>query len=215
MDSRTKSAQKDDHEMLTSIHARIDNMELSVVQPRHFGQQIINYLNTFPRKIQQLLRAIFQSNLQIYQMLLQMQQNIPARPTNLLESNIRFEDALGEIKELPYEYFREWEVGNWGFDHMWATLIRKAQPFEGFLRAHFRHKPGESNVLDSQYYIINNANNDAVIRRDHWTRYIREGTRISMSMIMSHVKLQSGICPRPDCSGVGLPEEETSNRLHW
>jgi len=42
--------------------------------------------------------------------MLQMQQNISPRPTNLLESNIRFEDALGEIKELPYEYFRHWEV---------------------------------------------------------------------------------------------------------
>ena len=110
MDDRIKLAQAADHEILESIYTGVDRMDRSVVQARHFGQQIMDYLNTFPGKIQALLGAILQSNLQTYQLMLQMQQNISPRPTNLLESNIRFKDALGEIKELPYEYFRHWEV---------------------------------------------------------------------------------------------------------
>ena len=110
MDERIKLAKGADHEILESIYARVDRMNHSVVQARNFGQQIMDYLNTFSGKVQGLLRAILQSNLQTYQLMLQMQQNISPRPTNLLESNIRFEDALGEIKELPYEYFRHWEV---------------------------------------------------------------------------------------------------------
>ncbi|MCJ1265253.1 hypothetical protein MMC22_005128 [Lobaria immixta] len=196
MDDRIKLAQAADHEILKSIHTGVDRMDLSVVQARHFGQQIMDYLNSFSGKIQGLLRAILQSNLQTYQLMLQMQQNISPRPTNLLESNIRFEDALGEIKELPYEYFRHWE------------------PFEGFLRAHFRHKPGESKIVNSQYYIIDSANKEAIIKKDHWTRYIREGSTVSMSMIMSYIKLQSGICPRPGCSGAGSRAKDTSNTLY-
>ena len=110
MYDRIQSGQVTDHQILESIYARVDRTNHSVVQARHFGQQIMDYLNTFSGKIQGLLRAILQSNLQTYQLMLQMQQTISPRPTNLLESNIRFEDALGEIKELPYEYFRHWEV---------------------------------------------------------------------------------------------------------
>lgn len=110
MDDRMKLFQVADHEILESIDARVDKIDHTVVQARQFGQQIMHYLNAFSGKIQGLLRAILQSNLQTYQLMLQMQQNISPRPTNLLESNIRFEDVLGEFKELPYVYFRHWEV---------------------------------------------------------------------------------------------------------
>lgn len=110
MDDRTKLSQTADQEILESIDAGVDRLDHSVVQARQFGQQVIDYLNAFSGKIQRLLQAVLQSNLQTYQLMLQMQQSMPPRPTNLLESNIRFEDALGEIKELPYEYFRHWEV---------------------------------------------------------------------------------------------------------
>ena len=110
MDDRMKLVQAADHEILESVDARVDKIDHSIVQARQFGQQIMDYLNAFSGKIQGLLRAILQSNLQTYQLMLQMQQNVPPRPTNLLESNIRFEDVLGELKELPYEYFRHWEV---------------------------------------------------------------------------------------------------------
>lgn len=117
MDDRIKLAQAADHEILESIHTGVDRLDHSVVQARHFGQQIMDCLSGFSGKIQGLLRAILQSNLQTYQLILQMQQNISPRPTNLLESNIRFEDALGEIKELPYEYFRHWVVGSQAMLH--------------------------------------------------------------------------------------------------
>jgi len=110
INDRTKLAQVTDRGILKSVCAEVDRMDHSVVQVRHLGQQIMDYLDAFFEKIQGPLRAILQSNVQTYQLMLQMQQNISPRPTNLLESIIRFEDALGEIKELPYEYFRHWEV---------------------------------------------------------------------------------------------------------
>lgn len=91
MDDRIKLAQAADHEILESINAGVDRLDHSAFQARHFGQHIVDYLSG---KIQGLLRAILQSSLQTYQLMLQMQQNISPRPTNLLESNIRFEDAL-------------------------------------------------------------------------------------------------------------------------
>ena len=112
-DDRTKLLQVASQERLISTCAQFERMDRSIVRIRHLGEQIVDYLNTFPRKIQGYLRAILQSNLQMYQLMLQIQQNISSRPTHLLESDIRFEDALGETKQLPYEYFRHWEVGSY------------------------------------------------------------------------------------------------------
>lgn len=89
---------------------RFESTDRSLISIRRLGDQIVSHLNAFPGKIQGLLQAILQSNIKSYQMLLKLQKDIPPRPTNILESNIRFEDALGEVRYLPYEYFQHWEV---------------------------------------------------------------------------------------------------------
>lgn len=76
LDDRIKLAQAADQKKLESIYAGVDRIDHSVVQARHFGQQLMNYLNAFSGKFQGLLRAILHSNLQTYQLMLQMQQNI-------------------------------------------------------------------------------------------------------------------------------------------
>ena len=109
-DAQMKLTQAADHKMLELINDKIDRVGLSVVEASHFGRQVMNFLNGFTGKVHELLRAILFSNLELYRLMIQQQQNMPARPTNSLESNIKFEDALGEIKELPYVHFRQWEV---------------------------------------------------------------------------------------------------------
>ena len=99
--------QEVNHKAITS---RIDTLQSSVLSLRELGSQMLRHVCTFPRNPQIQLRAILYSNSQIYQALLHLQQQIPQNPTGLMESNIKFEDALRDFKELPYEYFRHWEV---------------------------------------------------------------------------------------------------------
>ena len=49
-------------------------------------------------------------NLEIYAVLMQIQDHIPRGPLQVLSESIRFEDALGRVRSLPYEYFRHWQV---------------------------------------------------------------------------------------------------------
>jgi hypothetical protein len=70
------------------------------------GKQILDFLGSFSSEFRDMLRKITQTDIRIYQLLLKVQQDIAATPTNLLNSNISFEDALGRRRELPYEYFR-------------------------------------------------------------------------------------------------------------
>ena len=93
-----------------AITSRIDTLQVSVLNLRTLGSQMLKHVCTFPQSLQTQLRAILYSNWQMYQVLLRLQQQVPQNPTNLMESNIKFEDALGDFKELPYEYFRHWEV---------------------------------------------------------------------------------------------------------
>ena len=96
---------------LDAISSTTDATQASVLGLRSLGDQIMQYISTFPRDIRDLLRKILRSNWQIYQVLLLLEAKIAPNPTMLLGSNIRFEDALGVYTELPYEFFRHWEVG--------------------------------------------------------------------------------------------------------
>lgn len=106
MDEFTEST----NSRLDSISSSTKSLQTSVLSLRDIGQQVINFLETFPKEIRELLHKILQMNFQIYSLLLHSQSNIGTSPTLLLESNIRFEDALGRVRELPYQWFRYWEA---------------------------------------------------------------------------------------------------------
>ena len=89
---------------------RVEDVRVSISGFIDLAEQVINYVQSFSNGIQESLRFMMQSNWQIFQMLLKVQQSITQHPTALLQSNIKFEDVLGEYRELPYEYFRHWEV---------------------------------------------------------------------------------------------------------
>ena len=110
MSNDLREANAVSHEKLDALSTKADAIQTSIVSLRGLGEQIMNYIGHFPEDIRDLLRSILQSNWQLYQVLLQIQQSTPHSPTGLLDSNIKFEDALGEYSELPYEYFRHWEV---------------------------------------------------------------------------------------------------------
>jgi hypothetical protein len=111
VDQRIVEADAASQSKLSCISSKLDTTYNSVVSIRGLCEQLRDYFGTFPQEIQGHLQRIMNSNWQIYQILLQIQQSLRRGPTSLLETNIRFEDALGEYRELPYEYFRHWEVG--------------------------------------------------------------------------------------------------------
>ncbi|ERF68437.1 hypothetical protein EPUS_03755 [Endocarpon pusillum Z07020] len=176
-------------EKLEAVFAKADATQASIARLRSLGEQVMGYVGQFPKEIREFLRTILQSNWQIYRVLLQVQQNISHSPTGLLDSNIKFEDALGEYKELPYEYFRHWE------------------PFEGFLRAQFKSKPGEEKILNGFFHIIDPEKHGAIVKKEHWSRTVKRGASFGMSIIISHLQRQAGCCPRPGCLGLGSVEE--------
>ena len=101
----------------TATRARLDAIssdtnatQASITNLRTLAEQITGYIRTFPQNVRDALQGPMQSNWQMYQILLQIQRATSRAPTSLHASNIRFTNALGEYRELPYEYFCHWEV---------------------------------------------------------------------------------------------------------
>ena len=97
-------------ERLDTISEKANATQLSILSMRHLGDQIMAYIRTFPKEGVDLLKTIMKNNAQIYQALMQIQNSISRAPSSLQASNLRFTDVLGEHRELPYEYFCQWEV---------------------------------------------------------------------------------------------------------
>ena len=95
---------------LDAISSDTNATQASVTSLRTMAEQITDYIRTIPQSFRESLQAPMQSNWQMYQVLLQIQQTFSRAPTSLHVSNIRFTNALGEYRELPYEYFCQWEV---------------------------------------------------------------------------------------------------------
>ena len=95
---------------LDAISSQSDATNNSMMSLRNLGEQIGLFIRTFPREIRQLLHAILRADCRTYQAVLQIQEGISRSPSCLHGSDIRFTNALGEYRELPYEYFCHWEV---------------------------------------------------------------------------------------------------------
>ena len=93
-----------------ALSSKVDEIHLSVTSLRSVGEKIMGFICTFPNEVRELLQSIVQADWRTYQATLQIQERLAHSPTTLHESNIRFTNVLGEYRELPYEYFCQWEV---------------------------------------------------------------------------------------------------------
>ena len=103
------AAHKSD-EKLEALSSDVEETKAAVMSFRNIGQQFMTFVTAFPLEMRDLLQKILQTNWQIYHILLSIQQTPTPSPTQSLDSNIQFEDAMGELIPLPYMYFRHWEV---------------------------------------------------------------------------------------------------------
>jgi hypothetical protein len=86
--------------------------------------------------------------------------------------------------------------------------IDTIQTFEVLLRAEFKDVPGQLKVMEGEYYLIDAKKDGLLIKKDDWNRFVFPGSSITMSMIISQMRWQGGLCPRPSCK---QPKKETTS----
>jgi hypothetical protein len=197
LDNKVDGATRQVIDSLDTLSSSARSVETSVMSLRDTGQQILRFMQSFPCEIRDLLQKILRVNLQLYWMLTKIQSNLTKSPTTLLESNILFEDAMGRVQSLPYEWFRHWET------------------FEGLLKVDFKNIPGESKVLDGSYHLSDNSNRGQLICKENWAHTVIPGSTILMSMIMTELRWRRGLCPRPSCQKVTSSSVTSNSTITW
>jgi hypothetical protein len=70
-------------------------------------------------------------------------------------------------------------------------------------------------VLAGQYTIADARNPGAVLTKDNWSQMVFPGTQITMSVILSMLRLQIGKCPRPSCGQASTFDGESTSLIEW
>jgi len=86
---------------------------------------------------------------------------------------------------------------------------------EEVLRAQFNNKIGEDKTIAGQYHILDSKNRHQIITKEHWSRSVKPGALLVMSMIMSHLRTNNRSCSRASCSGSTMVKDDTSDMVTW
>ncbi|KAL8948158.1 MAG: hypothetical protein Q9222_005635, partial [Ikaeria aurantiellina] len=119
---------------LDNISTNIKRSASAMFSLRTLASQFASFMLSWPRETREQIRRILQNNYRIYHLLLDVQNSIVARPTTILDSDIKFEDALGRTMHLPYNYFHDWEVCpniHLHSGHLVAAQLRVKRPIAG------------------------------------------------------------------------------------
>lgn len=102
---------------MSSVSLGMSSTQESILSLQDTGSRILAFLRNFPVDIRKLLQTVIRTNMQMYYILLKIDGKVSASPSLLNQTNIRFEDALGVVRELPHEWFKHWEVSSESWYH--------------------------------------------------------------------------------------------------
>ncbi|KIX92484.1 uncharacterized protein Z520_11804 [Fonsecaea multimorphosa CBS 102226] len=181
---------------LTPVSSALASVGRAVFGLNNVLGQVFDFLGSFQRETKLALQRIIQTNMQIYALLLTSQSG-SSTGLPMPSDSIVFEDALGRTISLPYQWFRHWET------------------FEGMLRAEFKGVPGEAKVSEGQYHLIDTKGAGAIIRKEDWHRTVFPGSSVTMSVIISQIRWQGGLCPRPSCGETRIELDRPRALVTW
>lgn len=92
------------HQIIFGFHSTFDQLRMISM----IGASLLSNLVPFSEKILRYLRENMKNNRATYALLLKIQQEMPKQVAN--SDTIYFEDVLGRTENLPYVYFKHWEV---------------------------------------------------------------------------------------------------------
>jgi len=161
-------------------------------------RQLVRLFGGFTSVVVKILKQSLKTDLEIYALLREVHFNILRQPSAAREDSVLFTDALGRTRTLQYEFFQHWEV------------------FESMLKCEFKQKPGEQRVIQGNYHLLKGSRTkDLIIDRNKWEHDVFPGSNISMSMVITDLLFQEGLCPRLACGARNLPPSDGSTSIIW
>ena len=154
LDTQLISIESDQERTRTEMSSGFRYILLQLKMIRAIGENLLANLIPFSEKVVDYLRRKISLNMEIGALLLKIQASISNRILFPILDALHFEDVLGRTKDLPYTYFRHWDV------------------FESMLRCKFKGLPGELKVLQGDYILVNSTVQGLEVDKGAWERLV-------------------------------------------
>jgi hypothetical protein len=152
-------------------------------------------VNEHDSKSQQQARGIMQAMFDNTAQLLKLQLKLSAVPQTPIDSSIHLLDALDRPHKLPYEFFQSFEM-------IHAHLLTK-----------FRNNPGGPQVGAGLYQLVLEGRSPRIVDADNWSAAVFPGSRVTMFIVLSSLRIPPNRCPRPSCNRLVSLEDSRKSRL--
>ena len=166
VDQRLERVEELQCQTLTSIPTAIQGITAYVDRIIDVLTPLLGVFQEFSVKVLDLLKKMLQTNLEIHALLLRLQGQIPQNlrmPTTTL---FYFQDVLGRVHDLPYDWFRHWDI------------------FAAMLKHVFRSLPGEKYISQNRYCLRRSGLNHPIIRESTWDNNIFPGIMVQMAILI-------------------------------
>ena len=169
---------------LTSIPTATHQIAAYVDRIIDILKSLLGAFQIFSAEALQLLKKLLQTNLETNVLLLRLQEQIPQRLKTPTHTLFYFQDVLGREHELPYDWFKHWDI------------------FAAMLKHTFIGLRGEWYISQNQYYLRKSDRDHRRIGPDTWDTSVFPGTKVQMSILVQVTKYIPMSCARCGCSHV-------------
>ena len=168
---------------LASIPTTTQQIAACVDRIMNILRPLFGAFQVFSADALELLKKLLQTNLETHALLLRLQEQIPQRlrmPTHTL---FYFQDVLGREHELPYDWFKHWDI------------------FAAMLKHTFKGLPGEKYISQNRYYLRRSGLDHRRLGPGTWNHNVFPGTKVQMTVPVPGS--QSTVsCARCGCSRI-------------
>ena len=178
LEDELKSIRKEQKETGSRVLSILDLASAQLQSIYLIGASLLRNLVPFSQKVLQYLRENMRINLEIYALLLKIQQDLPKQLAD--SDTIYFEDVLGRTRTLPYAYFSHWEI--------FEAMLRCQS--EGFFKA--------DNVRLDHFFLVDGKPLEMPDSKSIWRQIVFPGMKIMI------VSFPLGGAPNPDAEKIVL-----------
>lgn len=171
-------------------------------------------------KIQVADNGTRQTNVKVFQIVLQLQQIVTRIPGQVeRQQPVYLLDALGKTSPFHLEFVRSAEVIGMAIFISEFLLIFSSQALVAVLKVNFmKHGNGAKKIERREFAIEDSVTKRDIDLKTKWDVCFFPGQRVEMSMIFRQTNLSYGLaehtCPRCICPHPN-PEEGRDHNLDW
>ncbi|KAF2796948.1 hypothetical protein K505DRAFT_415400 [Melanomma pulvis-pyrius CBS 109.77] len=163
---------------------------------RGLGIWLTRVLSYFLQNAGEVLQVLYPLLRSLFVLLYSAMTELPRSLSLTGAGIIKFEDGLGRVFNLPYQWFQTWHT------------------FEGFLLDQFKGVAGERYVLKGHYNLLNPVHCRLIRSSSQgWSKSVFPGAKIAMSMVIIASSLQFLECPKFQPSSAGPATRSTQSHI--